>query len=135
MTQYYYVYDEASKTIKTKECERQPKQKGYPSDAIIGLEFFSPEKSFAEMSAQNYTDSLVQDIKDLATAPVDSLYMEKCKECGKFFVINTKEYEWYASRDLIPPKRCKKCRTNRKKIRESEEAAAAKDKKGNKENK
>ena len=116
---YYYTYDKETKSIIPKLLEGGNKS-SQPSDAIIGLEYFSPEKSFAEESAADYTKKLVQNVDDLENAGVDALYIEICKDCGRAFVIDYQEYRWYKTRDLIPPKRCSKCRDKRKKEKQKE---------------
>ena len=113
---YYYIYDQETKTIKPKYLEGG-KSKDHPSDMIVGLEFFAPDKTFAEMCAENYTKNLAANINDLE-GNEDGLYIEICKDCSCAFAINHKEFMWFKTRDLIPPKRCKKCREKRKKEKE-----------------
>ncbi|MBU1123088.1 zinc-ribbon domain-containing protein [Patescibacteria group bacterium] len=37
-----------------------------------------------------------------------------CRDCGKTFTFTEGEQEFYASKDLSDPQRCKDCRANRK---------------------
>lgn len=37
-----------------------------------------------------------------------------CKDCGRSFTFTSGEQEFYASRELIAPKRCKPCRRAKK---------------------
>ena len=41
-------------------------------------------------------------------------YLKICKDCGRRFWQDENEIEWFASRDLFPPKRCPSCRRKRK---------------------
>lgn len=111
---YYYIYDAETKTIKPKYLESGANAKGYPSDIILGLEFYAPEKAYAEQCAKEYNKRVVTNIADLETAADDALYIELCKDCKRAFAINKEEFMWYKTRDLIPPKRCKACREKRK---------------------
>lgn len=38
----------------------------------------------------------------------------KCLECKKRFTLTVSEQRFYIERELVVPKRCKKCRTKRK---------------------
>ena len=44
----------------------------------------------------------------------------KCKDCGRYFIIDSDEEQWFQDRDLSLPKRCVKCRAKRRKDRNSE---------------
>lgn len=46
-----------------------------------------------------------------------------CKQCGKEFVITQSEINFYKSKNLSIPKRCKECRQSNKKRRENAEKA------------
>lgn len=39
-----------------------------------------------------------------------------CKHCGKEFIFNEGEQNFYKKYELDEPKRCKKCRADRRKI-------------------
>ena len=43
------------------------------------------------------------------------LILKRCKECNKYFVLKDSEVEWYSASGLAIPKRCSKCRAERKK--------------------
>ena len=43
--------------------------------------------------------------------------MAKCKECGKEFSISAEEEQFYISKRLELPKRCRECRIKRRKDR------------------
>ncbi len=47
--------------------------------------------------------------------------IKKCKDCKKEFELTEKEANWFASRNLNAPVRCKQCRKLRK-IAKKEEA-------------
>ena len=113
---YYYIYDQETKSIKPKFLDKESSGgKKQPDDIILGMEFYAPEKTFAEQSARDYNKLLVGNIADLENADDHGIYIEICKDCGRAFAINRAEYMWYKTRDLIPPKRCKMCREKRKK--------------------
>lgn len=40
--------------------------------------------------------------------------VQTCKDCGKEFVVTVSEQEFYASKELVLPKRCADCRKARK---------------------
>lgn len=42
----------------------------------------------------------------------------KCQDCGKEFVLNESEQEFYKNKNFPEPKRCKTCRKTRKIKRE-----------------
>lgn len=117
---YYYTYDANSKSIVVKCLEGGigPKSKD-PEDIIIGMEFYSPEKEYAELYAGRCNSKLLKAIGDFESADEDALYIEKCKDCGRYFVINKEEYTWFKTRDLVLPKRCKFCREKRKNNKEN----------------
>lgn len=60
-----------------------------------------------------YADSPINN----AIESIDSLNEDivKCKECGKYFLIQYNERLWYTQRDLSIPKRCPHCRKTRNK--------------------
>ena len=119
---YYYTYDAETKTIKPKFLEGGHSAKtSHPNDIILGMEFYAPEKTYAEQCAANYNKQLVKNITELENADDHAIYIEICKDCGRAFAINKEEYKWFSSRELIPPKRCKQCRIKRKAQRASEE--------------
>ena len=113
-TMYYYTYDAENKVIVPKFLEGG-KKSDFPEDTIIGLEFLAPDKTVAEYSANNYNKSLVNNITKLETAEDNAMFIETCKDCGRVFVINKKEYMWFKDKGYNPPKRCKSCRDKRKK--------------------
>lgn len=39
----------------------------------------------------------------------------KCQDCNNEFVFTASEQKFYNEKNLVPPKRCKKCRDARKK--------------------
>ena len=43
-----------------------------------------------------------------------ALLIRKCKDCGKYYIINYDEYLWFTNRQLSIPSRCGKCRRSRK---------------------
>lgn len=53
-------------------------------------------------------------------AGIDSHYYPyreiKCKDCGETFYLTSDEVDWFINKGLSIPKRCKKCRCNKKKI-------------------
>lgn len=57
-----------------------------------------------------YADSNINN----AIEAIDSLNEDivKCKECGKYFLIQYNERLWYTQRGLSIPKRCPRCRKN-----------------------
>lgn len=44
-----------------------------------------------------------------------------CRDCGSSFTFTEGEQEFYASKNLNPPQRCKTCRSNRKNERTNRE--------------
>jgi hypothetical protein len=38
----------------------------------------------------------------------------KCIQCGAEFIFTAGEQNFFAERDLVPPKRCQECRAKRK---------------------
>ena len=44
----------------------------------------------------------------------------ECAECGKVFTISAEEKEWYKEKGFKIPKRCPKCRKNRRNARRDE---------------
>lgn len=42
----------------------------------------------------------------------------KCADCGNTFSITEEEKKWYEDKGFALPKRCKKCRRDRRKSRE-----------------
>ena len=116
---YYYTWSEEHKAIVPKFLEGG--KNSHPDDIILGMEFYAPEKTFAEMSAKDYNAKLVKKIEDFDSAADDSIFIEVCKECGRAFAINKKEYLWFKDKGYNPPKRCKKCREARKAKKETEE--------------
>ena len=49
--------------------------------------------------------------KDLEAGRIEVI---KCKDCGKFFILNQDERIWFDQRNLNKPKRCANCRKIRK---------------------
>lgn len=49
------------------------------------------------------------------------IVISNCKECGKKFEINDSEKEFFVSKNLALPKRCKECRKKRKENKQKEE--------------
>ena len=43
------------------------------------------------------------------------IIVQRCKDCGKYFVITKAEWDWFKGRQLNVPKRCRSCRKNKNK--------------------
>ena len=51
---------------------------------------------------------------ELALSDIQPWIIRKCKQCGEDFTIFFSESEYFNSKDMQLPKRCKKCRKARK---------------------
>lgn len=47
----------------------------------------------------------------------ENIIVKKCKECGKYFIIDFKEFIWFRSRGLSTPNRCVLCRHRRRRCK------------------
>ena len=76
-----------------------------------------PETNFAEgVNAHNinHENALLACHKFNDDIARGKLMIQKCKDCGIYFLITKDEKEWFESRNLFVPKRCCKCRIKRK---------------------
>lgn len=69
-------------------------------------------KNIMEKAVKERNENMVNEITE--DSPKTSIMVKKCKDCGKYFIINYNEYIWFKNRDLKIPVRCNECRDRRK---------------------
>ena len=76
--------------------------------------------NIAKRAVQILNAKLSNSIEDMEFSlenGIPSLVVERCKECGRYFVIDEQDLEFFRKKNLAIPKRCKACRKMRKKAR------------------
>lgn len=78
-----------------------------------------PESNIAGFNDQHNCDhasvlcSLNKWNEELANGHIS---VQKCKDCGCFFIMTVNERQWFENRDLALPKRCMSCRRKRRQM-------------------
>ena len=69
-----------------------------------------------EVAVDEHIDRLNKNLREVLIEGIEpnSLMVRRCKECGKFFIIEYSEHVWFMKRGMTTPMRCKSCRGKRK---------------------
>ena len=80
---------------------------------VVGLfEGYTEYENWIDERIDIYNKNLVKNFdKDSHS---DSLIVRKCKECGRYYMVDREEALWYEERGLSLPKRCYECRRKRR---------------------
>lgn len=114
---YVLHYNEEAKDICVYEMEIEcayddalylsNKYTNLAAGSSINLVYADVDEACAE--AESFNDQLTSTIFDFLNNE-NRLLLQKCTGCGKYFLMDRKEGDWFVSRELKLPRKCVDCR-------------------------
>ena len=108
MKLFKHIVDEKTKLVEVIEFEAK-NEFDFNNDPVTNFTESENTHSSDKDSAYEWARELNEDIEN------GSYKLLKCKDCDMYYLLPSSEEDWFIANNMIPPKRCPKCRKKRKK--------------------